>query len=95
MDLFILITLILSFFWSIIYLYKSITKLFKYKLALFNFIISIIAIFIINNVVKGLWKFPIMQWFLFPNIFAGTIFPLIFLIVYYTLKTHIEYKKKN
>lgn len=86
MDLFMIIFFLLMCCWSIIYAYKNISISTKYKICIINFSFTVMLILGIYYYSKDLWKFSVTSWILIPNIVAGSLVPLIALILYTIIK---------
>ncbi|MGL4737321.1 MAG: hypothetical protein ACRCW2_07660 [Cellulosilyticaceae bacterium] len=82
MDLFVIVFCLLMCCWSIIYAYKNISILTKYKIALINFTLTGVVILLIHNFSADLWKYSLIRWIFIPNIVAGSLVPILLLIVY-------------
>ncbi|MGL6173513.1 MAG: hypothetical protein ACRC1P_02765 [Cellulosilyticaceae bacterium] len=93
MDIFLIVLLLLFSCWLIVYLSPKLSLTTKYKLTILNFIISLFVIFSVYWLAYGIWKMPVIYWFLLPNIFSGTLFPLLSLIVHTILKDKMKKDK--
>lgn len=93
MDIFLIVLLLLFSCWLIVYLSPRLSLKTKYKLTIINFIISLFVIFSVYSVAYGIWKMPVIYWFLLPNIFSGTLLPLFLLITHAILKERIKKDK--
>lgn len=82
MDLFVIIFCLLMCCWSIIYTYKNISILTKYRIALINFVVTVIVVLVIHYFSSDLWKYSLIRWIFIPNIVAGSLVPILVLIIY-------------
>ncbi|MGL4343618.1 MAG: hypothetical protein ACRCTE_00330 [Cellulosilyticaceae bacterium] len=86
MDLFMIVFCLLLSCWSIVYTYKNLTILTKYKIAAVNFTITTLIILGVHHYSNNLWKYSMISWMLIPNIVAGSLVPIFLLILHTTVK---------